>query len=52
MEAVFYLFFEERSQVVPRYYINEWERDPHKWQHHKYHRVRQRHRGKWSRGGK
>ncbi|CAE7576450.1 unnamed protein product [Symbiodinium sp. KB8] len=35
------------SRVVPRYYINAWEKNPYKWQHHKYHRVRQRQRGKW-----
>ncbi|CAE7445545.1 unnamed protein product [Symbiodinium natans] len=35
------------ARVVPRYYINAWEKNPYKWQHHKYHRVRQRHRGKW-----
>ncbi|CAE7262485.1 unnamed protein product, partial [Symbiodinium pilosum] len=35
------------TRVVPRYYINPWEKNPYKWQHHKYNRVRQRQRGKW-----
>ncbi|CAJ1416828.1 unnamed protein product [Effrenium voratum] len=35
------------APVLPRYFINAWEKDPWKWQHHKYRRSRERNRGKW-----
>eukprot|EP00931_Biecheleriopsis_adriatica_P050415 TRINITY_DN29189_c0_g1_i1.p1 TRINITY_DN29189_c0_g1~~TRINITY_DN29189_c0_g1_i1.p1 ORF type:complete len:609 (-),score=147.41 TRINITY_DN29189_c0_g1_i1:101-1927(-) len=34
------------APVVPQYHINPWEKDPWAWQKHKYHRSRQRSRGR------
>ena len=40
------------AEVLPRYFINAWEKDPWKWQHHKYRRSRERNRGKWHLGSR
>lgn len=35
------------TPVVPKYYINPWEKDPWAWQHHKLRRSRERKRGQF-----
>eukprot|EP00434_Breviolum_minutum_P020744 symbB.v1.2.018297.t1/scaffold1381.1/size245675/14 len=35
------------TRVVPKYYINPWEKDPWAWQHHKFRRSRERKRGQF-----
>ncbi|CAE8614134.1 unnamed protein product, partial [Polarella glacialis] len=35
------------ARAFPRYFIDPWEKDPWAWQRHKWHRSRQRQRGRW-----
>lgn len=37
----------DRDKVVPKYYINPWEKNPYKFQHHKLHGTRARKYGKF-----